>query len=111
MNIEEVLRRCLVAVIQIPVVDGIQIHFHDLPLRVLFCETISKNCFFAFDLQGARLRKEELILHQLLRDGATTFDDSLTLQVGHCGTQRALEIDTIIYPEVMIFGGNRGIDQ
>ena len=60
--------------------------------------------------QGA-LGRQEQVLGQLLGDRTAALDHVIGLQVGHHGAQGALEIETEMFVEPRIFGGQHRIDQ
>ena len=81
LQIEVVLRSGLDTIIQVAIIDRIQVHFHDLPLGILLCQTICQDSFLPFDLDITSLAHEELILYELLGDGTAAFNNCLVVQV------------------------------
>src|SRR5579859_2471686 len=92
------------------VIDAVEVHFHD----VVFCiETVDlrdQYDLFEFSYYGGLVAYNQ-ILDQLLGDGAATFYDMTTTEIVDGGTEYAQDVDTLIGPEVLVFGGNGGIDR
>ncbi len=111
LQTEIILGRGLRSVVQFPVVDDVQVHFHDLPLGQLLSNTIGQDGLFGFDLKRARIVQEELPLDQLLRDRARALDGLLALYIGNGRADDSLEVHPVVSPEGVVLSRNCGVNQ
>src|SRR5215469_5107321 len=111
LQAEVVLGSRFDTIVEVAIVNGVQVHLHNLPLGVLLCQTIGQDGLLGFDLKRTWLIQEKFCFDQLLRDRTGAFDDSLALQICQSRAQDTLRVDPGICPESVILSSHCRIDK
>ena len=94
----------------IPEVDFIQIHLEDFFLAV---ERLHDHCHGSFLQLSLELafRFEEIVLHELLRNGGTALDQSPCAKIGPEGAGDSHPVDAAVVVEPMVLDGDDPVDE
>ena len=93
--------------------DGVEVHLEDLVLGVLTFELDGQHQLFRLAIETAARRTgaEEIVLDELLRDGAAALGSPLVHQVVNACRQHPDRVDGPVVVKVLVFNGDGGMPQ